>query len=332
MTTSQATDWMNHPVIRSLIDQAATLALEERITLVKGLIPGIVDALSEEEYEQFVTFIRLKGERSSRRKPIPARAGPSATSPASVTWKDAEVVSDATDHPYVRSARSRPWTCWTLMAGLAIVFGCGSGRDTAEHAATGAAVATPDLADKVAQYTPVRLTADLGGSHREGAADDPAPDRRRAGDGRDLLAGGLRRADRCSPASPIPPPAASSRSTTARGTGWTTTARSCRASARSRRARFYPADMTKEEFESGGESPDGRALGPLHRRPPRQRGGLVAVPYHEAFEAPIRRAAAAPARGRRARRGRRAAQLPRAARPGAARPTTTGRATWPGWT
>ena len=28
---------------------------------------------------------------------------------------------------------------------------------------TGAAVATPGLADKVAQYTPVRLTADLGG-------------------------------------------------------------------------------------------------------------------------------------------------------------------------
>ena len=44
MTTSQATDWMNHPVIRALVDQAATLALEERITLVKGLIPGIADA------------------------------------------------------------------------------------------------------------------------------------------------------------------------------------------------------------------------------------------------------------------------------------------------
>jgi hypothetical protein len=71
MTTSQATDWMNHPVIRSLIDQAATLTLEERITLVKGLIPGIADALSEEEYEQFVTFIRLKGERFLEAKAHP---------------------------------------------------------------------------------------------------------------------------------------------------------------------------------------------------------------------------------------------------------------------
>jgi hypothetical protein len=71
MTTSQETDWMNHPVIRALIDQASTLALEERITLVKGLIPGIVDALSEEEYEQFVTFIRLKGERFLEAKSHP---------------------------------------------------------------------------------------------------------------------------------------------------------------------------------------------------------------------------------------------------------------------
>ncbi len=77
MTTSQETDWMNHPVLRGLIDQAAALTLEERITLVKGLIPGIADALSEEEYEQFVTFIRLKGERFLEAKSHPGegRAG-----------------------------------------------------------------------------------------------------------------------------------------------------------------------------------------------------------------------------------------------------------------
>ena len=71
MTTSRETDWMNHPVLRDLIDRAATLALEERVTLVKGLIPGIADALTEEEYEQFVTFIRLKGERFQEAKAHP---------------------------------------------------------------------------------------------------------------------------------------------------------------------------------------------------------------------------------------------------------------------
>ncbi len=71
MTTSEATDWMNHPVIRALVDEANTLTLEERITLVKGLIPGIANALSEDEYEQFVTFIRLKGERYQEAKSHP---------------------------------------------------------------------------------------------------------------------------------------------------------------------------------------------------------------------------------------------------------------------
>jgi hypothetical protein len=71
MTTSPETDWMNHPVLRALIDQASSLAPEERITLVKGLIPGIADALSEDEYEQFATFIRLKGERYLEAKSHP---------------------------------------------------------------------------------------------------------------------------------------------------------------------------------------------------------------------------------------------------------------------
>jgi hypothetical protein len=71
MTTSPETAWMNHPAIRALVDQANALALEERITLVKGLIPGIADALSEDEYEKFVTFIRLKGERYLEAKSHP---------------------------------------------------------------------------------------------------------------------------------------------------------------------------------------------------------------------------------------------------------------------
>lgn len=77
MTTSPETDWMNHPAIRALVDQANLLTLEERITLVKGLVPGIANALSEEEYEQFVTFIRLKGERYLEAKSHPGegRAG-----------------------------------------------------------------------------------------------------------------------------------------------------------------------------------------------------------------------------------------------------------------
>jgi hypothetical protein len=71
VTTSNETDWMNHPAIRALVDRANALELEERITLVKGLIPAIANALSEEEYEKFVTFVRLKGERYLEAKSHP---------------------------------------------------------------------------------------------------------------------------------------------------------------------------------------------------------------------------------------------------------------------
>ena len=63
MTTSKETDWMNHPVLRKLVDQANTMTLAERVTLIKGLVPGIARELSAQEFEGFVKDIRLKGER-----------------------------------------------------------------------------------------------------------------------------------------------------------------------------------------------------------------------------------------------------------------------------
>lgn len=63
MTTSPETDWMNHPVLRRLVDEAKTLTVQERITLVKGLVPGIAADLDQDEYDRFVTYVRLKGER-----------------------------------------------------------------------------------------------------------------------------------------------------------------------------------------------------------------------------------------------------------------------------
>ena len=71
MTTSPQTDWMNHPVIRKLVEQANQLTLAERITLVKGLIPGIAAKLSEREYQGFVSEIQMKGERFHEAKNHP---------------------------------------------------------------------------------------------------------------------------------------------------------------------------------------------------------------------------------------------------------------------
>ena len=63
MTTSKETEWMNHPRLRKLVTAVNELTLAERLTLVKGLVPGIADELSDTEYEKFVDSIRLKGER-----------------------------------------------------------------------------------------------------------------------------------------------------------------------------------------------------------------------------------------------------------------------------
>ncbi len=71
MTTSRETAWMNHPAIRKLIDEANTLSLAERITLVKGLIPAIADQLAEREFDGFITELRLKGERFQEAKSHP---------------------------------------------------------------------------------------------------------------------------------------------------------------------------------------------------------------------------------------------------------------------
>jgi len=63
MTTSRETDWMNHPKIRKLVDDANTLTLEERLTLLKGLVPGIANEMTPKAFEAFVDELRLKGER-----------------------------------------------------------------------------------------------------------------------------------------------------------------------------------------------------------------------------------------------------------------------------
>lgn len=71
MTTSPQTDWMNHPAIRRLVEDANELSLAERITLVKGLVPSIADKLSDQEYEDFAHEIRLKGKRFQEAKSHP---------------------------------------------------------------------------------------------------------------------------------------------------------------------------------------------------------------------------------------------------------------------
>lgn len=63
MTTSIETDELNHPVLRRIIDEANALSLADRITLLKGLIPGTAKDINPREFEALIAELLLKGER-----------------------------------------------------------------------------------------------------------------------------------------------------------------------------------------------------------------------------------------------------------------------------
>ena len=184
------------------------------------------------------------------------------------------------------------WSC-AAVVGVA-VSACGGAE--AGDAVVSDAGAAPTIARKLAQYTPVRLTADLSGlSDRErrmipllmeAAAEMDTIYWQQVYPARDSLLGALGDSatrkfvdlnygpwDRLDGNKSFVP-----------GVG-----------ERPAGAAFYPADITKEEFEQAAKAaPDGGAAlrGPytLVRRD--AAGGLAAVAYHQAFAEPSRRAAA----------------------------------------
>jgi hypothetical protein len=76
MTTSRETEHLDHEAIRKLVDEADTLPLPDRMTLLKGLVPGIVREMSPEDWQAFAMELRLKGERffEAERQPGQGRA------------------------------------------------------------------------------------------------------------------------------------------------------------------------------------------------------------------------------------------------------------------
>ena len=178
---------------------------------------------------------------------------------------------------------------------LAVVSGACRGSEGGD-ALVSEAGAGPTIAQKLAQYTPVRLTADLGAlSDRErrmiplliGAAQEmDTIFWQQVYPSRDSLLGTVSDSttrsyvrlnygpwDRLDGNEPFVP-----------GVG-----------PRPDGAAFYPSDMTKAEFEAAAKasSAAGAALRGLYTLVRRDSsGGLAAVPYHQAFAEPSRRAAA----------------------------------------
>jgi hypothetical protein len=63
MTTSPETEFLDHPAIRELVNDANSMTLAERLTLLKALIPGIATEVTPAEFERLIVELRLKGER-----------------------------------------------------------------------------------------------------------------------------------------------------------------------------------------------------------------------------------------------------------------------------
>ena len=63
MTTSPETDELNHPALRELVRRAQELALGDRVTLLKALVPAVAKEMTPRDYEGLIVELRLKGER-----------------------------------------------------------------------------------------------------------------------------------------------------------------------------------------------------------------------------------------------------------------------------
>jgi len=63
MTTSRETTGLNHPALRRIVNEAESLSLAERATLLKGLVPVVARDMSPKDFESLMLELRLKGER-----------------------------------------------------------------------------------------------------------------------------------------------------------------------------------------------------------------------------------------------------------------------------
>lgn len=55
--------WLDHEEIRELVHRAGEMTAGERLVLVKGLVPGLVEEIGFEQFDEFVEELRTKARR-----------------------------------------------------------------------------------------------------------------------------------------------------------------------------------------------------------------------------------------------------------------------------
>jgi len=67
--------WLNNAAIRELIHGALELSAGERLVLIKGLVPGLVDDIGETSFESFLDEVRVKAQRYAEAVAHPGEGG-----------------------------------------------------------------------------------------------------------------------------------------------------------------------------------------------------------------------------------------------------------------
>ncbi|MGI8509243.1 MAG: hypothetical protein ACR2MQ_07960 [Gemmatimonadaceae bacterium] len=56
-------EWLDHASIRDLVDRSLQLSAGERLVLIKGLVPGLVEAMGFAEFDAFLAEVAIKARR-----------------------------------------------------------------------------------------------------------------------------------------------------------------------------------------------------------------------------------------------------------------------------
>lgn len=67
--------WLDHATIRDLVRGALELSAGERLVLIKGLIPGLVDDIGEAALDRFLDEMRIKAKRYAEALAHPGEGG-----------------------------------------------------------------------------------------------------------------------------------------------------------------------------------------------------------------------------------------------------------------
>lgn len=55
--------WLDHATIRALVERSLALSAGERLMVIKGLVPGLVDAMGLAEFDAFLAEVSVKAHR-----------------------------------------------------------------------------------------------------------------------------------------------------------------------------------------------------------------------------------------------------------------------------